>query len=128
MLPPRRIRPTAWVALCALLLATLAPAVSAWVGDGARAGTIFAELCTDAGMVRVAVADAGDDAPGTVRTGHGECPLCAAHTPALAGPIARAGVPVPPGLHESAPSEPTFRGRARVAWSPAQPRAPPSAA
>ncbi len=128
MHPARRTRPIAWIALCALLLATLAPAVSAWVGDGARSGTVFAELCTDAGLVRVAVDDSGDDGPGTLRAGHGECPLCAAHTPALAGPIARAGVPVPPGLHEADPPEPTFRGRARVAWSPAQPRAPPSAA
>jgi hypothetical protein len=119
----RRYRRITWTALWALVFAALAPTVPALHGG---AGSIYADLCTAAGAVRVAITDIGDDgSSGAPSAVHGECPLCAARSLVLAGPSASFGVALRSDVHGVAPAEPTSHEFVRIAWPPANPRAPP---
>lgn len=125
-LAPVTRRLAAWIALCAMLMATLAPAVSQALGSGPS----WIEVCTAQGSRWVASAD--DDASSTPKPS-GEhllehCPYCSLHTPALG---------LPPSPMRMLPADPLGRAvpqaflsapRTLHAWVRAQPRAPPLAA
>ncbi len=116
-------RSALWIALVAILLAALAPALTAFAGHGAAAAP-WSEVCTASGVVSV---PAGDDAPDKrMPTGH--CPWCKLH-PHVGIP----GAPLEFGrlsclpdfltkLHDDPPP-----GGAPDRH-PAQPRAPPAVA
>ncbi|GAP38702.1 DUF2946 family protein [Piscinibacter sakaiensis] len=136
------------LAVLALLVATLAPALAQAFGTGAVPPT-WMEICTSAGTVRLAVPagtatrPAGGEAAGTPSTtapdtatpapqGPGaahlleHCPCCLLHADAWAPPPVPAAAPLPqpaPGLQA-----PAFlhAGRTLDAWVAAPARAPPS--
>jgi len=117
---------TTWIAMFAILLGALAPALShalSQPGNGKR----MVQVCTVAGMKMVAV----DDAAGQGKTDDASlfpaerCPFCATHAnlPALPSsplpPFAlSSGAGSFPSLFFSAP-QPLF------VWAASQPRAPP---
>jgi hypothetical protein len=124
----RHCRRITWAALWALVFAALAPTLPALHGDG-RGVSVLADLCTSAGHVGVSSTDVGNDgSPGSLGLSHGDCPLCAARGLVLAGPPASLGVAPRLEAHGVAPAEPVCGRLVRIAWSPANPRAPPSAA
>ncbi|MBX3607361.1 MAG: DUF2946 domain-containing protein [Piscinibacter sp.] len=107
------------MAMLALLLMSLAPAVSHALG-----GT-WTEVCTAQGSkwVRGEAKDAGD-APAALH-GLEHCPLCSVHAPVLGLPPAvDLGVPAP---ETSIGVTPAFLAAPRTlhAWVSALPRAPP---
>jgi ABC-type amino acid transport substrate-binding protein len=124
---PATRRLAAWIAGLAVLFGALAPtlarAMAAGPGDAA-----WTEICTGAGMVRVAVP--ADSAPDESGSGSGvagiDCPYCQTHAGSFALPPApRAVVPVAElfrPLPELAYSSP----RPLFAWAASRPRAPPS--
>jgi hypothetical protein len=111
---------SAWLALLALLLGTLAPAVTQAVAAGSeRAGWV--QICSVSGMSWVQI-DAGDTAPSDSTAASG-CTWCSAH--------GAAGLPPEPAawaLASVAPALPLDRFTAVVVarqWTPAHSRAPP---
>jgi hypothetical protein len=126
-----RRRLTAWIACFAILLASLAPAVSHALAAAGKGGfSLWAEICSAEGprLQNVESHAAHDTAP----TEHGmhfeHCPFCLTHAGSVALPssaepilLLPAGSPVQPLLFFHAP-------RPLFAWVAAQPRAPPLAA
>lgn len=119
-------RMTAWIAFCAILLASLAPSISHAVAAAKGTPNGWMEICTVEGAKLVQV-DGGK--PSTPSSGdkslHFEhCPFCLNHAVAAGMPPADfvlpvvAGTSVVPLLFYQA-SHPLF------AWTAAQPRAPP---
>ena len=116
---------TAWIAMLAILLGALAPALSHAGSQGGK-GTPPLQLCTVAGMKMVAV----DEVPtkserGLKRFPAERCPFCATHFDSVLPPAAPApGLALQriperfPSLHQRSPGP-------RFAWAAAQPRAPP---
>jgi hypothetical protein len=125
-------RRTLWVVLWAILLSTLAPSIAAWSGVGARDGGFRVELCTEAGMVRVAVGDvdaAGlGESPTTSAGMSGHCPLCALYAGALPSSGGRTAPPRHDDRTFARSAHGPDGGAGRLAWTPAHPRAPPPAA
>jgi len=127
MTHPRRTIRTAWLALYAMLLAALVPALGAALDPREdRAGWI--ELCTAQGAVRWVVDPAAHpDGEIPSASSHAQCPFCAAHAPVLPSSQHTAFGVAPRDASpriESAAREPR---RTRVAWSIPHPRAPPPA-
>lgn len=121
---------TAWIALCAILLGAVMPAMSHAMSRLAGDDTRWVEVCTVAGTKLVAIADASPDGEGG---DHGlfaaeRCAFCATHgaTPALPTPQVRpfavdAAAVEFPRLYFRAP-------RPLFAWVQPSPRAPPLSA
>jgi hypothetical protein len=120
-----------WITLWALVLSTLAPTLAAWAGAGTRDGGFHVELCTEAGMVRIAVGD-------VEATGHGEdpsqdgamlghCPLCATYACVLPPSTGRTALPRCDDERLVPSCDVTASGLVRLDWTPAHPRAPPPA-
>jgi hypothetical protein len=116
-------RLTSWITALAILVASLAPALSHALSPPATAA--WMEICASQGSMLVHAAD--DDsghAPGSSQALE-HCPYCSLHTPTLAFPPApylahlplRVGHEVPPAFL-AAPRTPHV-------WRSAQPRAPP---
>jgi len=123
-LPHLHRRLTAWIALMAMLLGTLAPTIShalARTGDG-----IWVQVCTPEGSRWVHVGDDAPSDPTAPLQPLEHCPYCSVHAPALGMP------PAPCTLALDAPplaERPMAWWQAPTtahAWSSAQPRAPPS--
>lgn len=124
----RHFRLTAWLAIFAMLLGALAPAVSqamTVLGDG---NLRWVEVCSGSGMAWVAV-DAKDvqKQDGEPAKSTASCAYCCPHAGSVGLPpaplldVAAAGVPaLEPLLFLSAP-------RPLFAWSASSPRAPPAA-
>jgi Protein of unknown function (DUF2946) len=114
---------TSWIAILAVLLASLAPTLAhAFRSD---AGVSWIEVCTTQGAKWI---QAGDDTPERApATAHviDHCPYCSLHTPTLALPPT--ATPAPALLPLSHEVPPAFLAAPRTlhAWVSAQPRAPP---
>lgn len=116
---------TTWFAVLAVLVTTLAPAVSQAVGGAG--GATWAEVCTSTGVQHVLVegeAGSGQPVPGAAHL-LDHCPYCALHVDVF---------PVPPALPAAAPPvlQPLQPPRSLLSAAPAcsvrssaQPRAPP---
>lgn len=127
-------RPALWIALAAVLWASLAPSLAHALGMAHEGGTsqrISVEYCAAEGAARVSLDVRGDD-HGAGRDGaHGDgqhCPFC--RNPQAGAGILPAPVPVlpvPPARSASYP--PLFFSAAQSlhAWSAARPRGPPAA-
>lgn len=113
-----------WIALLAILMASLAPALSHAMGS--TAPTTWMEVCTSTGSMLVA---AGDD-EGTPRlpgVSHAleHCPYCSLHTDAFAMPPALPTVHEPVLLGDIVPAAFLHADATASVWLSAQPRAPP---
>ncbi len=125
---PRRL--TLWIACFAVLMASLAPAIShAMRAISGDAGSGWVEVCTLAGSKWVRADDAsapsGSSAPAkTLAVEH--CPYCALHAASLALPP---GAPQPwlaaLPLRFAAPAGVLAAPRDGLTWRIAQPRGPP---
>jgi hypothetical protein len=125
----RRMRRfTVWIASFAILLATLAPAISHAVTAAKNGNSAsWAEICTMNGAKLVKVADASSSKPATHQVSHFEhCPFCLSHAGAfglppdndLQLPVIVSTRILPPLFYRA--HRPLF------AWTAAQPRAPPA--
>jgi hypothetical protein len=118
---------TAWIALFAILLGALMPAMSHALSRIAGTETRWVEVCTVAGTKLVALEDSADDGKGG---SHGlfaaeRCAFCVTHggAPVLPTPhtlsfALQAGAEAFPRLYFHSP-------RPLFAWVTAPPRAPP---
>lgn len=130
LLPRVRLQRAAWIALLAMLMAALAPAISQLLQRGSS--TAWVEICrAGGGTAWVAVADlSAQDTQPTPAKGQphllDHCPYCSLHAHALP--------PVPAQPRLAAAALPGFLEPAAFlhaphtahAWRPAQSRAPPS--
>jgi len=118
-----RRRLSAWIAILAVLLASLAPTVShAW---GQAKGASLTEVCTAQGSKWVQ--DDAAPSKGSPGVAHllDHCPYCSLHAQALGMP-APAGAPaLPAALAHERPAAFVQAARSRHAWPSARPRAPP---
>lgn len=115
----------AWTACVAVLMASLAPALSqAWQAIGpAEARSGWAEVCSALGT-RWVRTDEGSTAPAPAGDPMAHCPYCAWHAPWIDGPASRFSLPPLARSSEQPLTQP--RGiRPRTAWPSAQARAPP---
>lgn len=123
----RASRPVlAWLALLAVLMATLAPAVSQALG--AHGPTSWIEVCTANGARLVRLDEPGPQAPAAPADAHllGHCPYCALHVDTLAPPPApTAQLAVAQALAHALPAAFLHAPRTAAVWCSAQPRAPP---
>lgn len=122
----RASRPVvAWLALLAVLMATLAPAVSQALG--AHGPTSWVEVCTANGARLVPLDGAAPQAPAAPADAHllGHCPYCALHTDTLAPPPALPVLSAPPALAHLLPAAFLHAPRTAAVWHSAQARAPP---
>ncbi|MFO1219922.1 MAG: DUF2946 domain-containing protein [Burkholderiaceae bacterium] len=112
-----------WIVIVAMLLASLAPALSQAVGVADHHSWV--EVCTPQGSTWVR-ADAGD-AGGAPSAAHliDHCPYCSIHLPALALPPPPAAVAPACNARDALPQAFLQAPRTLHAWSPAHPRAPP---
>lgn len=116
-------RLTGWIAALAILLASLAPALSHALASATGSGWV--EVCTAQGSKWVqAGPDGGEHAPASAHLLE-HCPYCSLHTPSLGLPPAAPPVPgLLPRVHE-APRAWLPAPRTLHPWVRAQPRAPP---
>jgi hypothetical protein len=121
-----RRRVTSWVAICAILLNTFAPALSHALAS--ERGLSWLEICSQAGVGRMLLPDAGPagepTAPHAVAFEH--CPYCTPHGgSAAAPPPTRQPIEVAAAAGSEFPAA-APRPRAPLAWLSAPARAPPS--
>jgi hypothetical protein len=117
----------AWIAGLAVLIGALAPtmarAMAASHGDAAA----WTEICTGAGMVRVALP--ADSAPDESGSGSGvagiDCPYCQTHADSFALPPAPRAVVPAAALFRALPELAYSSPRPLFAWAASRPRAPP---
>jgi hypothetical protein len=114
-------RLVAWIATFAVLMLTLAPAISNAMADSASPG--WMDVCSSVGIAVTKISN--QDQPGKPSLHFEHCPYCFTHagtfampaTPVFSLPVVKANFPFPQLYYQS--SQPLF------AWSSAQPRAPP---
>ncbi|MBN8495029.1 MAG: DUF2946 domain-containing protein [Burkholderiales bacterium] len=121
----RRLRRrTTWLALVALLCATLMPTLAHALVGAAGVGAI--EVCTSQGMAWVQPDAPGESSQPATHTGPlDHCPYCslASQLPAL--PATAAAWAPPPGPLQTYPERFYSAARTPQAWCSARPRAPP---
>ena len=116
----RRI--SSWIAILAILLGALAPAISHAL---ASPGKGWVEVCTAQGTIWVAGDEAGDNKSSKTTDEAKHCAYCSFHAHALGIlPSAATALPVP-ALSEAVPRAFLSAPRTLHAWANAQPRAPP---
>ena len=116
-------RLTSWIAAFAILLASLAPALSHAVASAT--GSSWIEVCTAQGSKWIQADDDGTErAPAS---GHvlDHCPYCSLHAPTVGLPPAAHAALLPSGLSHVVPLAYLYAPRTLHAWVSAQPRAPP---
>lgn len=115
---------TAWIATFAMLVATLAPALSQ-AAYRASGDAMWLEICTAYGIEHVAGAggaqDPADDAERPVKP----CVFCSLFASALPVPWGAAGVPLAQGGDVVAAFT-LHAPRPRLPWAASRPRAPPA--
>lgn len=120
-----RRRLTAWIAAWSILLSTLVPLISQ-AGYRASGDQAWLEVCTADGFERVAI----DPDPG--ERGHDlfaqPCQWCKLQSSAGCVPPSEFAFMVPCAQRTSWTTPSPRPPQARLAWSAAQPRAPPSPA
>ncbi len=121
---PVRTRLTSWIAVFAILLASLVPSLSQAMGF--EKGMSWIEVCTAQGSKWVAD-DAGDSGtPATTKHLLEHCPYCSIHSPALGMPPATISVAEAVDRGHEVPLAFLAAPRTLHAWVSAQPRAPPA--
>lgn len=119
----------AWIACLAILMASLAPSISHALAAASTAGTVWAEICSAAGLKMIEVSH-GEAADPSAPTTHGlhleDCPFCLTHANAVGLPPA--SIPVPLVLSSSFPLPALFYQSPRplFVWAAPQSRAPPA--
>jgi hypothetical protein len=119
---------TAWIATCAVLMASLAPALSHALGSTGPA--TWSEICTSLGPQRVAIDDgaAGQSAPQAPTQWLEHCPYCSLHADSFALPPAPPALPEPLALGPFVAPAFLHADETPSVWASAQPRAPPAQA
>jgi Protein of unknown function (DUF2946) len=113
-----------WIAILAILMAALAPAISQALGSGS--GRSWVEVCTVAGAKWVALDESAKDAPAPAKPAFEHCPYCSLHVDGWAPASGKSNV----GLSLQGDLQPTAflqAPRTLPTWVSAQPRAPPAA-
>lgn len=115
---------TSWIAILAVLVASLAPSVSHALG--LNKGASWMEVCSAQGS-KWQQTDS-DESRGAPAAGHvlEHCPYCSIHAPALGMPPAPEVAPLSLDLTDEFPLAFLAAPRTLHAWLSAQPRAPPS--
>lgn len=125
---PTTRRHWAWLTAMVILLASFAPAMSAWVAHASGTRVMWQEVCTarEARKVTVIVYQAKGQTESGDHMSQGHCPLCMlqAHAVALPPPDGLALVLLPIASHE-APALFLHASHTLHAWATAQARAPP---
>jgi hypothetical protein len=118
----RRI--TSWIAVLAVLLAALAPALSHALASAT--GNQWIEVCTAQGSKWVQAGQDGSEreAPASAHLSE-HCPYCSLQTGALGLPSAEYMARLPLRLSDEVPLAFLSAPRTLHAWVTAQPRAPP---
>lgn len=112
-----------WIAALAILLASLAPALSHALAPAT--GTNWIEICTTQGSKWIkASQDGSERAPASAHVVD-HCPYCSLQTPTLGLPPAHHLAQLPLGLSHEVPPAFLSAPYTLQAWVSAQPRAPP---
>lgn len=122
---PLRRAIASWIAILAVLMASLAPAISQAVGAPSPTG--WAEICTSSGTKLVSVDGDAADTDGLPGAAHllEHCPFCSLHGATLGMPPAPAPAIVAVPMPADRPPAFLHAPRTLDAWVSAQPRAPP---
>lgn len=116
-------RLTSWIAALAILLASLAPALSHALASAT--GSNWIEICTTQGSKWIQAGEDGTErAPASAHLLE-HCPYCTLHAPVLGLPPAAALAHLPLQLSHAVPLAFLSAPRTLHAWVSAQPRAPP---
>lgn len=121
-----RQRITAWIATFAVLLGALAPAISQAMAGASAADMGWMDVCTVAGMERVAIGDAGQKQDGPASPAMEHCPYCFTHAGSFGLPPADPAVFIPAAAAEVMPPLYYVAPRPLFAWANPHSRAPPS--
>ena len=112
-----------WIAALAILLASLAPALSH--AFASASGSDWVEICTAQGAKWVKMGEDGADrVPGSAHS-LDHCPFCSLHAPTLGLPPVTNLALQPLRLSEEVPPAFLFAPHTLHVWVSAQPRAPP---
>ena len=131
-----RKRLYAWLAIVAMLVAALAPAVSRAAAD--ESGRFLIDVCSAGGTHQVLISSAesglyldaillgGDDSDDSSAQSLSACPYCCSHALGVGlPPPATKALLLNGGVSERLPRLFLVAPRPLFAWSPASPRAPP---
>lgn len=116
-------RLTSWIAVLAILLASLAPALSHALATAT--GTSWVEICTTQGSKWIQAGEDGSERSPASAHVLDHCPFCSLHAPTLGLPPATLLGQLPLQLSHEVPRAFLFAPRTLHAWLSAQPRAPP---
>ena len=116
-------RLTSWIAVLAILLASLAPALSHALATAT--GTSWVEICTTQGSKWIQAGEDGSERSPASAHVLDHCPYCSLHAPTLGLPPATLLGQLPLQLSHEVPRAFLFAPRTLHAWLSAQPRAPP---
>lgn len=112
-----------WIALVAVLMASLAPALSHATGRSDFAN--WTQVCTAAGTAPVAAGDGTVPHDPAALHGLEHCPYCGLHVDAFPVPSAPPTVHAPMPLGDIVPAAFLHADETLGVWRSAQPRAPP---
>jgi hypothetical protein len=116
-------RLTSWIAALAILLASLAPALSHALASAT--GTQWVEICTAQGSKWIKAGEDGSERSPASAHVLDHCPYCSLHAPTLGLPPATPLARLPLRLSHKLPLAFLSAPRTLHAWVSAQPRAPP---
>lgn len=119
-----------WLALFAILMMSLAPAISQTLDSVRPGSSLLLDICTTEGRQQVEVDTADWSTPQPSADHHlsfEHCPYCAAQLNLLLPP-AQAPLPVLAGTFRELPRLFLLAPQRPYAWTPSSPRAPPLSA
>lgn len=117
-------RQVAWIALCAVTFAGIAPAISQWVASST--GTTWVEICSSAGIKRVALGSDKAPVPVGDHGGTTHCPFCRLQNDLPAAPPFTVTLFRVAEAEDQKPQLPVATPvHTKSAWPPALSRAPP---
>jgi hypothetical protein len=116
-------RLTSWIAALAILLASLAPALSHALASAT--GSTWIEICTTQGSKWIKAGEDGSEHSPASAHVLDHCPYCSLHAPTLGLPPATHLAHLPLRLSLEVPLAFLSAPRTLHAWVSAQPRAPP---
>ena len=125
LLGPVKRAIVSWIAILAVLMASLAPTISHAVGTSSP--TSWADICTSTGAKRVSVdgdAAGKSSIPGAAHLLE-HCPSCSLHADTLGMPPAPAATITVVLMPAEVPAAFLHAERTLDVWASAQPRAPP---
>ena len=117
------VRLTGWIAVLAILLASLAPSLGHALASGT--GSNWVEICSAQGSKWISAGEDGaDHAPAAAHV-LDHCPYCSLHAVSLGLPPVASLTHLPLRLAHAVPLAFLAAPRTLHAWVSAQPRAPP---